>query len=148
MSEMARPEFEIGVLFEAYAASNRVELFLNHVLGDIGLKPVGYAILSILANAEATPGEVARISGTRPSTLSGHIAHLTDQGWVSRQKGDDGRVAVLALTPAGHDIHALAEQRVAEQVKQMHQGMGMSMDAVRHAIRELSIALEAATEQT
>jgi DNA-binding MarR family transcriptional regulator len=121
-------------------------LFLNHVLADLGLKPVGYAILSILTATDATPGDVARMSGTRPSTLSGHISQLVKQGWIDRQRGDDGRVAVLTLTAAGRDIHAQASRRVSKRVIAMEKTMDMPLNSARQALRELSKGLDQAME--
>lgn len=149
MNDAARPEHDIGVLFEVYTAANRVEILLNKALAGTGLKPVGYAILSILASTTATtPSEVAQISSTRPSTLSGHFADLTERGWVHRTKGDDGRVAVLTLTDDGRAIHDQAQRRVADLAMYMQKEMTLSVDSIRHALHELSDGLDRAIGQS
>lgn len=145
MNNAVRPEHEIGVLFEVYTAANRVELLLSKALAETGLKPVGYAILSILASTTATtPSEVAQISSTRPSTLSGHLSDLTERGWVHREKGADGRVAVLTITDAGRAVHEQARQRIAQHAMDMQQDLSLPMASIRHALHELSDGLDRA----
>lgn len=143
MSRSARPEHAIGVLFEAYAAATRVDAFLTNAFGDLDLKPVGYAILSIVATTGgATPGDIAQATGARPSTLSGHLAKLTSHGWLDREEGEDRRVAVLALTPEGRRVHALAERRVARRMARLRAELDTPIDTVRQALRDLSVSLE------
>lgn len=146
MPDSRRPEHEIGVLFEAAAASNRVGLLLNKVFGDLGLKPVGYAILSILATTgDATPTELARVLGSPPSTLSGHMADLRSRDWINREEGEDRRVSVLTLTAAGAEVHTAAEKRTALAVARLRRELTVPEETVRHVLHDLADSMDRTT---
>lgn len=49
--------------------------------------------------------ELARALGVEPSTVSRHVSHLDDAGYLVRGTDpSDGRVCTVALSPAGADV--------------------------------------------
>jgi DNA-binding MarR family transcriptional regulator len=145
------PEQEIGLLFDVFVADERVGKLLRLALAPLGLKPMEYAVTSMLATlGPKTPGELAKITAMRPSTLSGYLATLTSRGLVHRAPAPgDGRSAVLELTAEGERIHGAAVLAVRQRWARLRTELRMPVDAVRDALHDLADALDrtiAATE--
>jgi DNA-binding MarR family transcriptional regulator len=69
-----------------------------------GLSPRDGSILAHLNARRATPqGQLARHLGIAKSTLSEAITWLIECGYVSRERGGDGREQLLRLTAQGVD---------------------------------------------
>jgi DNA-binding MarR family transcriptional regulator len=138
------PEREIGLLFDLFAAEERVGQLLRLALADTGLKPAEYAVTSVLAGlGPTTPTEIARITGTRPSTLSGHLGALTRRGLVRRVPAPvDGRSALLELTTDGERVQRSAVVEVKRHMARLRAELGTPLPALRAALHDLADALD------
>lgn len=143
-----KPEQGIGLLFDVLAVNGRVGQFLRLALADAGLKPMEYAVTSILATlGPTTPSEIAKITGIRPSTLSGHLAALTRRDVIRREPAPvDGRSALLELTPHGERVQMAAVAGVKRHMVRMRSELGMPVAEVRAALHVLGDALDRAIE--
>jgi DNA-binding MarR family transcriptional regulator len=66
----------------------------------------GYAVLrSIHEAGELSLGELARQCSMDPAAAGRQVKALEDDGFVSRAPGEDARVTVVRLTPAGTDVY-------------------------------------------
>ncbi len=99
-----------------------------------------------LARAESLPqSELGARLGLEKSTVSRLVTQLDARGWLTRTRSDgDGRVALLALSPAGH--HA------ADQLAHARAGLfARLLERVPHHEREpllksLSVLVDALRE--
>ncbi len=139
-----RPEQEIGLLFDVFVAEERVGQLLRLALAPLGLKPMEYAVTSLLATlGPKTPGELAKITAMRPSTLSGYLTTLISRGLVHRAPAPvDGRSAVLELTPEGERIHEAAVATVRRRMARLRTELRTPVATVRTALHDLSDALD------
>jgi DNA-binding MarR family transcriptional regulator len=76
---------------------------LQDRIPELGLSPGEVNVLAAFEDQDAlTVGHVLRRTGHRPSTLTGILRRLESRRLIRRTRNpDDGRSAVLALTPDG-----------------------------------------------
>ena len=76
---------------------------LQDRIPELGLSPGEVNVLAAFEDQDAlTVGHVLRRTGHRPSTLTGILRRLESRRLIRRTRNpDDGRSAVLALTPHG-----------------------------------------------
>ncbi len=139
-----RPERSIGLLFDVFAAEERMGHLLRLALADTGLKPAEYAVTSLLATlGPTTPGELARITGTRPSTLSGHLSALTRRGLIRRVPAPvDGRSALIELTAEGDRVQRDAVAGVKRHMARLRAELRTPVTELRAALHDLADALD------
>jgi DNA-binding MarR family transcriptional regulator len=87
----------------------RIQRFLRqHALqmNNQGISPRDYAALRfLLETGPATVGQIQTYLHKSPSTISTLLAHLEEQGYLSRTRSqEDNRVVIVDLTTAGRDI--------------------------------------------
>ena len=138
-----RPTPELGLLFDLLRANERLSAMLRSALGSTGLSPTGYAVTSLVeALGTTTPRELADMMGTRPSTLTAHLATLVDHGLLSRTRGHDGRSVDLELTPEGTRVHEAA----VREVRRVWRPVSRNVDVAhaRAVLAEVIAALDTA----
>ena len=98
--------------------------YARHLL-KTGLYAGQEKIIEALAQAETmTPGELARMLGVRPPTITKTIGRLEEQGFVVRSASeDDGRQVRVALTQAGRDVLGTMNKALAKAEKQALKGV-------------------------
>ena len=134
-----RPTPELGLLFDLLRANERLSAMLRTALGSTGLSPTGYAVTSLVeALGTTTPRELAEMMGTRPSTLTAHLASLVEHGLLSRTRGADGRSVDLALTEEGVRV----QEAAVREVRRVWRRVSRSVD-VAHARDVLADVIEA-----
>jgi DNA-binding MarR family transcriptional regulator len=78
------------------------------------LLPQQYRLLGAIARKPRTLGQIARIQGVTPATVTTLVSTLEGRGWVTRAHDpDDRRKVVVSLTECGLATLS-ASQRVAE----------------------------------
>jgi DNA-binding MarR family transcriptional regulator len=72
----------------------------------LSMRPYLYGILARIRDRQPVRiSDVAEDTGYDRSTISRHVAELTNQGCVARESDpDDGRVVIVRLTPHGADV--------------------------------------------
>lgn len=133
---------ELGLLFDLLRANERLSAMLRLALASSGLTPTGYAVTSLVdALGRTTPTEVAEMIGTKPSTLTAHLARLVADGLLSRTPGADGRSVDLELTEEGRRVQARAVREVRRVWRPVSRGVDVAH--ARAVLAEVTAALDA-----
>jgi DNA-binding MarR family transcriptional regulator len=95
---------------------------MTRQLGVSGLQRLALRIIGLSPGMSA--GRLARVLHVHPSTLTGVLQRLTDQGLIDRvEHNEDRRRAVLHLTARGKRINALRRRTVEAGVRAALQGV-------------------------
>jgi DNA-binding MarR family transcriptional regulator len=96
--------------FERIVAS-----LLYDSLRDLGLTPSQYGALQVLIRLEkASSAELARALFVTPQAMTGLVAGLDRQGYITRKPLQSSRVIEAAVTPLGLKVHDEAKTRVEQ----------------------------------
>lgn len=99
--------------------SRGVTRIYNQALRPYGLMVSQMNILvAVSCLGEARPQEVCQALHLEKSTLSRDVGRMRSQGWLEEVPGEDGRSALLRITPAGRRLLEKAVpawQRAQEQ---------------------------------
>ena len=90
---------------------------VGHTVRESGgdVSPQQHRILTLLARSPRTLGEVARIQGVTPATITTTITTMENRGWVGRESDpSDRRRVVVTITEEGRAAFA-STQKVVEQ---------------------------------
>ena len=134
-----------SLLFDFFAASQRVRLLLSDAMADAGLRPDEYAVYSTLVDGgPSSPTRMADAVGVPPTTMSHYVRAMHERGHVRRETNPlDRRSAILALTPTGRAAH----RRAAEAFEQANRRFVAALDMSELDARAALISIRAAAEQ-
>jgi DNA-binding MarR family transcriptional regulator len=111
-----------------------------------GMTPRQTSILrTLIAREGARLMDLAALSGITPSAMTRVIEKLEKQGMVRRVRGarEDGRAAIVEITPAGRKARRRIDQIVRERARAVAESIPPSRrEQVLNALREFSTALE------
>jgi DNA-binding MarR family transcriptional regulator len=112
-------------------------------LGVTGLQRLVLRILGLFPGIAA--GEIATILHVHPSTLTGVLSRLMEQGLIVRSThAGDRRRAVLALTPRGRRVNSLKKGTVEAGVEKALRDVSRQDRAIaRRVLTTVCEALEA-----
>lgn len=105
-----------SLLFDLFAASQRVRSLLTSAMDGAGLKPDEYAVYSALVEFEPiSPTEIAAVVGMPPTTVSHYIRSMRERGHISEERNPrDSRSRILRLTTGGRRAHRRANHAFEE----------------------------------
>lgn len=105
-----------SLLFDLFAASQRVRSLLVSAMEGAGLKPDEYAVYSALLEFEPiSPTEIAGVVGMPPTTVSHYIRAMRERGHITEERNPrDSRSRVLRLTTGGRRAHKRANRAFEE----------------------------------
>jgi DNA-binding MarR family transcriptional regulator len=84
-------------------------------LRDLGLTPSQYGVLQALVRlGAASSAELARACFVTPQAMTGLVAGLERQGYISRKPLASSRVIEATVTPLGSDVYDEATERVED----------------------------------
>jgi len=139
-----------SALLELFAASTRAGRLLRTAMARAPLRPDEFAIYSLLrVKRSLTPSELARALGMQRSTLSNYLTRMNERGDLLRQAdGGDRRSVRLALSPRGQARDKAAMPYFSHAVVPLNAALGAARPEIIRALRQLSVALDSATEQS
>ena len=137
-----------SILFDFFAASQRVKLLLADAMADCGLRPDEYAVYSALADGgSSSPTRLAEAVGMPPTTMSHYVRTMLERGHVRRQSNPlDRRSAILALTASGRSAHRRAAAAFEEGNRRFVAGLDLTDAEVRRVLRSVRHAAEVAAD--
>ena len=135
----------LSVLFELFAAEQRVRTLVVRAMADANLRPDEYAVYSVLFDeGQQTPSDLARRVGMPPTTMSHFVRALLERGHAERQVvSSDRRSYQLALTQTGRRAHAEAGRAFGAADRRFGAALRIDPDAARAALLAIG---EAAAE--
>ena len=147
-----RPEREISLPFDVFALSSRLGAYLDRALAGTGLRPVEYAVYSLMLEAgPRTPSELAAALGVPPSTMSGYVRPMLERGHARRiPHPTDGRSFRVVLTDAGRGAHRAVNPAFSGADQAILDALDRPSDEIREALMALADAIDraAATLET
>jgi DNA-binding MarR family transcriptional regulator len=137
-----------SVLFDLFAASQRVRTLLATAMDGSGLTPDEYAVYSALLEFEPlSPTEMAQVVGMPPTTMSHYVREMREREHVEEQPNPrDGRSRMLRLTAAGRAAHRRANVAFEEAYSRFVGGLA-DPEAAKHELEEIEAAADAAIDQ-
>lgn len=113
---MAPQGSRLSLLFELFAADQRVGSLVSSAMAGAALGPDEYAVYSVLFDdGPQTPTDLARRVGMPPTTMSHFVRALLTRGHAERETvAADRRSYRLALTDEGLRVHAAASRAFRE----------------------------------
>lgn len=137
-----------SVLFDLFAASQRVRTLLATAMDGSGLTPDEYAVYSALLEFEPlSPTEMAQVVGMPPTTMSHYVREMREREHVEEQPNPrDGRSRMLRLTAAGRAAHRRANVAFEEAYSRFVGGLA-DPEAAKHELEEIETAADAALDQ-
>ena len=127
-----------SLLFDLFAANQRVRSLLVTAMDGAGLKPDEYAVSSALFESEPmSPTEIAGFVGMPPTTLSHYIRAMRERGHLGeRRNPHDSRSRVLTLTASGRAAHRRANRAFEQAYRRFMEGIGDEA-SVKAALAEI-----------
>jgi DNA-binding MarR family transcriptional regulator len=111
-----------------------------------GMTPRQTSILrTLIAQEGARLSDLAVASRITPSAMTRVIEKLEKQGMVRRVRGaqDDGRAAMVEITPAGRKARRRIDQLMHDRARAVAESLPpLRREQVLHALREFCTALE------
>ncbi len=145
---MTKPIEDTGlsVLFDLFAAFQRMKALLGDVMVDSPLRPEEYALYSVvLEMGPLTPTATASVMGMPVTTVLDHVRLMAKRGHISQDPNPaDGRSYLIALTQAGLEAQRAAGTSFNQALGLMVESLDADPDDISSALRELSEALDRA----
>ena len=141
-----RLERDISLPFDVFALSSRLGAYLDRALAGTGLRPVEYAVYSLMLEAgPRTPSELAAALGVPPSTMSGYLRPMLERGHARRiPNPTDGRSFRVVLTDVGRAAHRTANPAFSGADQAILDALDRPSGEVRDALQALSDAIDRA----
>ena len=132
-----------------FAVSSRLGAYLDRALAGTGLRPVEYAVYSLMLEAgPRTPSELAAALGVPPSTMSGYLRPMLERGHARRiPNPTDGRSFRVVLTDAGRGAHRRVNPAFSGADQAILDALDRPAADIREALQALADAIDAAAER-
>lgn len=145
---MADARRRSSVLFDLFAASQRVRTLLVTAMDGSGLTPDEYAVYSALLEFEPlSPTEMAQVVGMPPTTMSHYVREMRERGHVEEEPNPrDGRSRMLRLTGSGRAAHRRANLAFEEAYSRFVAHIARP-EGAKAALEEIEAAADAALER-
>ena len=145
----ARPDLDVapvGVVARIYLLRARLGAALEEVFARFGLSEPDFTVLATLARlgGRAAQRRLVKELGLTPGTISIRVAGLVEAGLVERSPDpDDGRGALLALTPEGQRrFDACAPEHLANERCLLAALTAEEQRALADLLRKLALSFE------
>jgi DNA-binding MarR family transcriptional regulator len=142
----ARPE-EMSLLFDVWLLMHLASGMLDDALEGSDLSSDDFGLYSLLrVFGPATPTQIARWTGMRPTTVSAALRRMSGRGHSEQQPNPaDGRSYLVALNTAGSADHLRAAGPFLEVMAQVSAALQPDEDAERIVLQRLDSAMRATT---
>ena len=141
----APPQRRISLSFDIFAVSQRLGTYLDRALEGTGVRPVEYAVYSLMLEAgPRTPTELAAMLGMPLSTVSTYLQAMLRRGDARRIPNPaDGRSVRVVLTDRGRGV----VRRVNPAFTRAHVALEASLDRPAADVRAVLIGIVEAIDR-
>lgn len=144
MSPSPNDEAALSVLGELWALDHALQVASKRMLARLGVTgPQRVVIRMVGRNPGIGAGALARLVHDHPSTLTGVLQRLEEQGLLERESDpQDRRRARFTLTPAGQVVDRVQEGTIESTVRHTLAELSPDdVDAARRFLRALATRL-------
>jgi DNA-binding MarR family transcriptional regulator len=137
------------LLLDVYRLSELTGALIDRQLREIGLPAYLFGLLSQIRRlAPVTPSEIARSTGTSPTTLRDNIQRLVDRDLLRRVPNPhDGRSYLVEVTDKGHLLARAADAPLLEAYQALERRLPRPRTEYEARLTELAEALAAVLEE-
>lgn len=100
------------VITSVHRLSRRLNQWYDRQFADLGVSTAEWVVLGEIARSsgqQATPGQLASVSGVAPSSMTHRLDRMVERGLIVRQADRDNRTRVLiTLSDAGWQLYERA----------------------------------------
>jgi DNA-binding MarR family transcriptional regulator len=123
--------------------SQYVGQIVEHQLAPLGVPPTLVALLTHVRDSEpVSPSDLARRSGSQPTTLRDNIQRLVDRKLVRRIPNPrDGRSYLLKVTPRGRGTLSAADPALLAAYLALEEHLPRPREEYELVLAELNVAL-------
>jgi DNA-binding MarR family transcriptional regulator len=138
----------MSILFDVWLVSHLMSGLLDDSLLAAGMSGDDFGMYSLLRRfGPATPGQVARWTGLRPTTVSAHLKRLAARGHTTHTRNPaDGRSYLVGLSPAGEAAHTATAQVFRAETRKLAALLGDDEARHRQALQRLDAVLREAAD--
>ncbi len=131
------------VLFDVWLIMHSVIGQLDLALAETGLSADDFGLYSLLAGfGPATPTQLARWTGMRPTTLSAALKRIANRGDIDRLPNpEDARSYLVSLNERGWTKHRAAQPAFRGVLQQLALTLGPAEREVRLSLQRLDASL-------
>ena len=132
----------ISLLFDLFAASNRVRVLLRQAMANTDLRPDDYAIYSaVFKVGPLTISELAIVVGMPLTTVSDYVQAMASRGHARRSENPlDNRSVLVTLTDEGLAAHHAARISFAKVMNRLRRALPIPEQDVIRALHALDDA--------
>ena len=143
-----RPTSDLSVLFDLFAAGQRLKRLLAVAMEGSPLRPEEYAAYSVVFDrGPLTPTEMAGLLGMPVTTALDHVRLMSRRGHVTRRRHpEDGRSYLVSLTESGRRTHSEAGRAFDRAMLPLAQNLGIDPVDVRRVLEALGEAMDTTFE--
>ncbi len=136
----------MSILMDTWLISNLTSGLLDDSLERSGLSGDDFALYSLLnAYGPASPSQIARWTGMRPTTVSAALKRLAARGHTSQLRNvDDRRSYDVGLTDAGRAAHRETAAVFWTETRTLAELLGERERELRHHLQALDACLREA----
>lgn len=148
---MARPQRspeQMSLLFDVWLVMHLASGVLDGALAGSGLSGDDFGLYSLLrVFGPATPSQIARWTGMRPTTVSAALGRLARRGHsVQRDNPADGRSYLVGLSRSGIAAHATAAPAFLAVMARVDLALRPEAHAQRASLQRLDAVLREVAE--
>jgi len=137
---------DLSILFDLFVLNQHVRAVVSKAMADSVLRPDEYAVYSLVfTEGSVTPGAMARMLGTPPTTVSDYVRAMIERGHAVRAPNPrDSRSYLVALTQSGLQAHREAGRMFDNANLRMLRLLQDRPERVRRSLTRLREVSEAA----
>ena len=136
----------MSLLFDIWLVMHAMSTLLDEALASSGLSGDDFGLYSLLRGwGPATPSQISRWTGMRPTTVSVALKRLAARGHAEQAPNPhDGRSYLVGLNAAGAQAHATAAPLFRSAMERLAGGMSETQHEERIALQRIDAAFRSA----
>ena len=136
------------LLLDLWLVGHELSALLDDALASSGLSADDFGLYSVLRGwGPATPSQISRWTGMRPTTVSVALKRLNGRGHADQAPNpQDGRSYLVGLNADGEAAHSAAAPLFFAAMERFDAGMATSDHDARTAVQRIDAALRSALD--
>jgi DNA-binding MarR family transcriptional regulator len=136
------------LLFDIWLIGHAMSTLIDEALSPSGIGGDDFGLYSLLRGwGPATPSQISRWTGMRPTTVSVSLKRLAARGHAEQTPNpDDGRSYLVGLNSAGAAAHEAAAPLFLAATGRLESGMSSAQHDERSVLQRIDAAFRTALE--